>query len=261
MLRTSLRAGCSALLLLLACLDARADLDVAIAFVGERTGSAWSGAQQGLDEARVQGEFLGQRYTLTDKPAGAAAIVAALPTEALLSLAAQHPNTPILNIGTGDDAARKACRPNLLHVLPSSAMLAAATAQWRSKHPDDQVEARAWHSTFEKYAASQLNHRYSEKFARPMEDAAWAGWAAVKVVSDTVARLQSAESAGLLAALRGDLAFDGQKGVDLSFRPDGQLRQPLLLVREGKLVGEAPVRGVADTLDSLGKSECPTAAP
>ena len=257
--RTFLRATCSALLLLLASLDAHADLDVAIAFVGEHTGSAWSGAQQGLDEARIQGEFLGQQYTLTNQPAGATAIVAALSTEALLALAAQHPNTPILNIGTSDDAARKACRPNLLHVPPSTAMLATAAAQWRSKHPDDQVEARAWHSTFEKYAASQLNHRYSEKFGGPMDDAAWAGWAAVKVVSDTVARLQSAQGAELLAALRGDLAFDGQKGVDLSFRPDGQLRQPILLLREGKLVGEAPVRGVADTLDSLGKSECPAA--
>jgi hypothetical protein len=45
-------------------------------------------------------------------------------------------------------------------------------------------------------------------------------------------------------------------GTDMNFRPTGQLRQPLLLVEDGKIAGEAPVRGVADDLDSLGNVEC-----
>jgi hypothetical protein len=91
-----------------------------------------------------------------------------------------------------------------------------------------------------------------------MDDPAWAGWAAVKLLSDTVAREQDAAPATLLEALRSRLSFDGQKGVDMSFRPDGQLRQPLLLVEEDRVVAEAPVRGVADIedLDSLGPSRC-----
>ena len=91
-----------------------------------------------------------------------------------------------------------------------------------------------------------------------MTDQAWAAWAAVKLVSDTVARLRSGEPGELLTALRNDLAFDGQKGVDMSFRDNGQLRQPLLLVEHGKIVGEAPVRGVVANggLDSLGPSAC-----
>jgi ABC transporter substrate binding protein (PQQ-dependent alcohol dehydrogenase system) len=118
--------------------------------------------------------------------------------------------------------------------------------------------AHAWHSTFEKYAAAQLNKRYRDSFATPMVDEAWAGWAAVKIVSDTVARTQSAAPAALREALRGAIAFDGQKGVEMDFRADGQLRQPLLLIHEDTVVGEAPVRGVAEVedLDSLGTGAC-----
>ena len=80
----------------------------------------------------------------------------------------------------------------------------------------------------------------------------------MKLLSDTVARVQDSSAATLLDALRSRLAFDGQKGVDMSFRADGQLRQPLLLVDGERLVGEAPVRGVVDIedLDSLGPSRC-----
>ncbi|MDY6982158.1 MAG: hypothetical protein SV422_03630, partial [Pseudomonadota bacterium] len=55
------------------------------------------------------------------------------------------------------------------------------------------------------------------------------------------------------------LVFDGQKGLNQTFRNNGQLRQPLLLVdANGELLGEAPVRGVAnvDDLDSLGLPGC-----
>ena len=252
-------AGWPACLLLLACAQAGAALEVGIAYVGERTGSAWSGARQGLEEARLQGEFLGQQYALTDQAAAATAIVAALPTTELLALAARYPDKPVLSIANGDVAARKACRPNLLFLQPDSEMLAAGVRQWQSKHPADEVKASAWHAGFEKYAASQLNHRYAEAFGEPMDDNAWGGWAAVKLLSDTVARLQSAQDRDLLAALRGDVAFDGQKGYELSFRSDGQLRQPVLLSRGENLAGEAPVRGVADSLDSLGTSHCPPA--
>jgi len=46
--------------------------------------------------------------------------------------------------------------------------------------------------------------------------------------------------------------------VPQRFRDTGQLRQPILLVENGKLVGEAPVPGVVDSndLDSLGGTSC-----
>ncbi len=235
-------------------------LEVPLAFVGDAGSPAHHGAEQGLAEAQLQGRFLGQTYRLDATPETAAVIVAAVPAPELQALAAAHPGVPVLNVTLDDDALRDHCRSNLFHVLPSARMRADALAQWHQAHPNEQraVTARAWHYRFEKYAAAQLNRRYTEEFGAPMDDHAWAGWAAVKLVSDTVAREQTATPATLLEALRTRLVFDGQKGVDMRFRSDGQLAQPLLLVVGDEILGEAPVRGVADIedLDSLGPARC-----
>ena len=91
-----------------------------------------------------------------------------------------------------------------------------------------------------------------------MNDHSWAGWAAVKMTSDTVARTQITNSKEMLNYLKNELTFDGQKGSDMNFRITGQLRQLILLVENDKIVTEAPIRGVAKppTLDSLGILEC-----
>ena len=62
----------------------------------------------------------------------------------------------------------------------------------------------------------------------------------------------------MLTYLTTTLTFDGQKGSNMNFRETGQLRQPILLVENDKIVAEAPVRGVAKppTLDSLGILSC-----
>lgn len=243
---------------------ASAPLEVDLAFVGTPNSAAHRGALQGIDEAQQQGEFLGQRYALNVAPGAAAdqhttAIIAAVSDDELNRLAAEYPSIPILNVTQRADALRADCRANLLHVIPSLDMRARAVAQWRQANPDaGDVQAQAWHPAFEKYAAAQLNNRYHEKYGLTMDDEAWSGWAAVKLVSDMIARSETADSAKVLAAIREQLAFDGQKGVGLSFAPNGQLRQPLLLVADGKLIGEAPVRGVVDIedLDSLNVISC-----
>lgn len=243
---------------------AQQSIDVPLAFVGTPDAAAHRGARQGLAEAQMQGEFLGQTYRLDASAADAVAIVAALPAADLQALAAAHPDKPVLNVSADDDSLRANCRANLFHVLPSARMRADAVAQWQQSNPGATgVSARAWHASFEKYAASQLNKRYTAEFSQPMDDHSWAGWAAVKLVSDTVAREQSAAPAVLLEALRERLAFDGQKGVDMRFRSDGQLGQPLLLIANDEIVGEAPVRGVVDIedLDSLGPATCPAPSP
>lgn len=240
-------------------------LSVRIAFIGDTTSDAHAGAIQGLREANAQGKFLGLTYKLVDavditsaSAAQVSAVVVAGEAASLPALAAQATGTPLLNVTADDNSLRSHCSDNLLHTIPSQAMRADAVQQWRKKQPDSQAEAHAWHASAELYAGSQLNKRYADHAGQPMTDQAWAAWAAVKLVSDTVARLRSGEPGELLTALRNDLAFDGQKGVDMSFRDNGQLRQPLLLVEHGKIVGEAPVRGVAATgdLDSLGASAC-----
>ena len=134
-----------------------------------------------------------------------------------------------------------------------------ALTQWRQKNPDSEAVVRTWHQTFRKYAAAQLNSRYREANGKDMSDDAWAGWAAVKLLTDTLIRNRDLTDNSLINELKTNLEFDGQKGIDMSFRETGQLRQPLLLVDANKVVGEAPVRGVTDitNLDSLGFTSCP----
>jgi hypothetical protein len=93
-----------------------------------------------------------------------------------------------------------------------------------------------------------------------MVDETWTGWVGVKLLAESVLRLQSGDPQELLSYLQSELFFDGQKGYEMTFRDNGQLRQIVLLVEDGEVVGEAPVRGVVDDesdLDTLGLSECP----
>jgi hypothetical protein len=238
-----------------------------IVYVGPNNVSALLGVQQGLSEANLQGSFLGQVYELAvvapaefgaDRIAGALAVIVAGDETVLERVREPASGMPVFNVVLDADALRSACHANVLHIAPSRAMKDDAERQWLKAHADRPATAAAWHADFEKYAARDLNKRFRKAFDRPMDDAAWAGWAAVKMASDSVAREGIRDGGALLAYLRSSLSFDGQKGVDMSFRDTGQLRQPLLLVRDGKIAGEAPVRGVAgaDDLDSLGLQSC-----
>lgn len=236
-------------------------IEVQLHYVGAREDAAFLGVTQGLEEANLQGRFLGQRYVLDIERAASArpaAILAAIEEGALIALAGRHPGIPVFNLSSESDALRAKCLANLLHVIPSREMKRDALAQWRKLHPDSKAQAQAWHPEFKKYSAEQLSKRFFKARGQAMDDGAWAGWAAVKLLSDSVARLGAAEPAKLLGYIRTQLAFDGQKGIDMNFRPNGQLRQPLLLVEGGKIAGEAPVKGVVDIedLDSLGRSAC-----
>ena len=235
--------------------------EATILFHGLAEGGVWLGVQQGFDEATVLARFAGRDLgLLTEPPAGTppVAVIAAVPPAELAELAAawQERGVAVLDVlSAGDDDPRRPCRPNLLHVAPSAAMKRDALAQWRRLHPADDAEARAWHPAFLKFSATELNSRFRERHGRPMDDDAWAGWAAVKMVAEAVVRSGSAEPRPVLDYLRAEMAFDGVKGIPLSFRSDGQLRQPVLIVVGDRPVGEAPVAGVADPedLDSLGE--------
>lgn len=244
---------------------ASAETTVRIAWLGEPDSDAHLGARQGIAEANAQGKFLGWRYELVSvgdgaeaAALGAAALLADVTPLRLLRVAAEAPGLPVFNVTRRENELREECLPHLFHTLPSDRMLDDALQQWRRKAPASAALARAWHPSFKKYAAAQLNQRFEAAFERPMTDPAWAAWAAVKLLSDTIVRAQTADSVKLIEILQTDLAFDGQKGVDMSFRDTGQLRQPLLLVEDGRIVGEAPVRGIVSTsnLDSLGLTGC-----
>jgi hypothetical protein len=228
------------------------------------------GVQQGVTEANSQGQFLGLAYTLHEAgwplaaagpPAGLAAVIAAVEATALGEIARRFPDVPVLNVTETAPAARALCLPNLLHTAPSQGMLAAATTAFRSKHPGTEAEAHAWDPSYEKYAALQLNRRFSKSFGQPMGDPAYGGWVAIKALADATAQAsQAAPGAAptpLLAHLRHDFSFDGQKGAPLSFRADGQLSAPLLLLEGGRIVGEA----VAPDGEGEGLAACGTPQP
>jgi ABC-type branched-subunit amino acid transport system substrate-binding protein len=228
-----------------------------------------NGAVLGQTEGNIQGRFLGINYVLDEVSVedalqagdGISAVIVAAGREQLLGLLEHYAplQVPVFNITLADMDLREQCMDGLYQTLPSAKMLTDAEAQWAQENPGAKVTALAWHPEFVKYAGRDLNKRYTEQFALPMDSAAWAGWAATRIVAEAVVRTGSADPAGIDALLQDGLVFDGQKGLNQTFRNNGQLRQPLLLVdADGELVGEAPVRGVADIddLDSLGLPGC-----
>tara|TARA_R110002050_G_scaffold268113_1_gene409963 strand:- start:11953 stop:12747 length:795 start_codon:yes stop_codon:yes gene_type:complete len=240
-------------------------MEVPLHYVGPTDGNVWLGLQQGLDEANIQGEFLGQKYTLQVVTAeellaldSATAILLATDDQHILAIAESEKfaNIAVFNLISDADALRSACLPNLLSITASKKMKQDALAQWLAKHPESTAHVQGWHEDFEKFAASQLNSRFKKSHGVVMDDDAWAGWAAVKLLSDTVARTQNTNAAVMLNYLKNDIAFDGQKGAGATFRDTGQLRQLVLLVDDNKIVAEAPLRGVKGGLDSLGLKSC-----
>jgi hypothetical protein len=243
-----------------------------IVYVGPEEGSVRRGAELGLEEVALQGSFTGHAFEL--RPASVeellrgepaeppAAVVAAVdaPTLERLAKHLEPAGVAVLNATAEDDALRRRCRANLLHVIPSERMRASAEDQWRQGHPGTVAVANAWHPDFVKYAARDLNKRFRRSQGVAMDDGAWAGWAAVRIVGEAVVRTGEAAPGRILDYLRRELEFDGQKGIAHTFHDSGQLRQPLLLVSaDSELLGEAPVRGVAgvEDLDSLGMESCP----
>ena len=262
-----IRLGILAGLLLVAQSVAAHALHVKLHYVGPTEGSTWLGLQQGIVEANIQGEFLGQAYklvpiSLEDAATGhidTALFMAGSPEDILSIAQLEHlAEVPIINVQSSADSLRTACQANLLSTPPSDKMLADAQAQWSAKNPDTAAQAQSWHHSFIKFAARQLNGRYKEAQGAAMDDDGWAAWAAMKLVSDTIARTNNSEASVVLPYLRNDIIFDGQKGVGSTFRKTGQLRQIVLLVADDKILAEAPLRGSKGGLDSLGFTDsCP----
>jgi len=239
---------------------------VLIGYVGQPGSSSENGVKRGIIEANLQGEFLGVEYRLvpldtilTLEDGRPRVIIVATADEDVVRIADKSRDIPVINIKSTSDLLRAMCLPNLFHTMPSQQMFSDALAQWRTKHSSSAATASAWHRKFKKYAASQLNIRYHETFATDMDDEAWAGWAAAKLVADTLIASPTLENEALLRELKTNLAFDGQKGIDMRFRETGQLAQPILLIEDDEIKGEAPVRGVVDITDlgSLGETHCP----
>ncbi len=141
---------------------AHAELDVKVSYLGqfidqgpvlsnlfpEPEDSGLRGAQLAVDDSNTTGKFLKHHYSFTsaveEDPAklieaakqqyeqGLRYFVANMPRASLLQLqAALGKDAIIFNAGSYDDTLRNQdCRANVLHTLPSRAMLTDALAQW-----------------------------------------------------------------------------------------------------------------------------------
>ena len=117
--------------------------------------------------------------------------------------------------------------------------------------------AEAWHWSWERHGAPQLNQRFDKRAGRRMAAPDWAAWTAVKAIVEAVVRTRSTEFADIVAYLKGDeLTLDAYKGNPVSFRPwDNQLRQPILLHTHNAVVERAPIAGFlhpTQNMDTLG---------
>ena len=139
-----------------------------------------------------------------------------------------------------------------------------ATSAPRPVVGSEGLTARAWHWTFERYGAPQLNQRFRRLADRDMRSGDWAAWVAVKAVADAVTQAGSADRDSVHRALRSpDLFVDLYKGVRGNFRDwNGQLRQPILLATHNAVIAVAPLEGFEhqfDTLDTLGADRAESA--
>ncbi len=122
------------------------------------------------------------------------------------------------------------------------------------------LEPVAWHWTWERNGAPQVNSRFAKKSGgRRMEGGDWAAWLAVKMIAQSALRTGSADFAKQRAYVLGDGSFDGDKGLAVSVRPwDHQVRQAILLAAPYEVVASAPVEGFlhrTNELDTLGDDE------
>jgi len=116
---------------------------------------------------------------------------------------------------------------------------------------------RAWHWSFLRHGAPQVNSRFERKFGRRMDDRDWAAWIAVKSVSEAVLRRKSPELAAIREHLLDqDIKLDAFKGGGYSYRPwDNQLRQPILMATDNWVAAMAPHKAYLhpeSKLDTLG---------
>ena len=122
------------------------------------------------------------------------------------------------------------------------------------------LSASAWHWTWERHGAPQLNQRFDRIGKRQMQDMDYAAWAAVRSVIEAVVRTKSTDISTIRARLTADeFTFDAYKGVPANFRPwDHQLRQPILLNTSNAIIERAPIEGFLhekNNLDTLGPDQ------
>ena len=119
------------------------------------------------------------------------------------------------------------------------------------------LAADAWHWTWERNGAPQLNRRFDRIAKRRMSATDWSAWAAVKSIVEAIVHAKATGIAQLRDFLTSPaFTLDTYKGTPGNFRPwDNQLRQPILLHTHNAVIARAPIEGFlheVNNLDTLG---------
>jgi hypothetical protein len=169
------------------------------------------GIQLGIEEADRTGRLLG--WTVS-RASGSA------PDSAILSSGVREPvvvafmETPQLSTAIRDFGRRRGL---LLSAFGSNKALKCSARIFRITGASSKGAA-LWDSTDERFGAAQLNDRYRSRFHEGMDSNAWAGWLAVKVLSEAAFRTGSSKTDAILRYLLSpETKFDGHKGRQLQF--------------------------------------------
>ncbi len=94
------------------------------------------------------------------------------------------------------------------------------------------LSPKAWHWSYMRHGAPQVNGRFERNFNRRMNDADWASWIAIKSILESILRTKSTDTNTIKNFLVSEeFNVDGSKGVSLNYRSTtNQLRQTILLV-------------------------------
>jgi ABC transporter substrate binding protein (PQQ-dependent alcohol dehydrogenase system) len=122
------------------------------------------------------------------------------------------------------------------------------------------ITASAWHWSWDRHGAPQLEKRFEKANKRPMSNTDWAAWMAVKAIAGAVQATKNTDFSVLEKHLTSsENLLDTFKGNASNFRPwNNQLRQPILLNTHNWVVDRAPIKGFLhhkNNLDTLGIDE------
>ncbi len=116
------------------------------------------------------------------------------------------------------------------------------------------LKAQAWHWSYLRHGAPQLNGRFERMSNRRMKSKDWAAWISIKTIVESVLRIQDISGKNIIKYLKGvDLQVDGSKGIGLNFKqPTNQLRQTILLVSSNDwTTALAPLEEFKDSENNL----------
>ncbi len=114
--------------------------------------------------------------------------------------------------------------------------------------------ANAWHWSYLRHGAPQLNGRFERMNNRRMGSKDWAAWISIKTIVESILRIKNSDNADIIKYAKSNLIkLDGSKGISLNYRiGTNQLRQTILLTSSNNWVtAKAPLEEFKDSKNNL----------